>query len=141
MNALHTRWPQGLGAALTLLTLAALAPAPAAANDCSDLPAQLSQDPLRAEGFRVVAASNLYRRQDRPYDQIPSGARVLLRTPAHVTEAGLHRALSCRIGPNSPLAVPGARLGVHRIGELYEVRITADLRSAALEIQHRVAAL
>jgi len=141
MNALYIRWPQGLAAALTVLTLTALAPAAAEASDCSDLPAQLSQDPLRAEGFRVVASSNLYRRQDRPYDQIPSGARVLLRAPAHVTAAGLHRALSCRIGPDSPLAVPGARLDVHRIGELYELRITADKRGAALEIQHRAAAL
>jgi hypothetical protein len=141
MNTLSKRGLQALGAGLTLLTLASLPADTARAADCSDLSSQLSRDPFRSEGFRVLRAKNLYRFQERPYVQVPTGAKVLLRAPEGVTGADLHRALRCNLSDKSPLAVPGAQLSVLRSGDAYELHVTAPSRSAALEIQRRVQAL
>jgi hypothetical protein len=89
----------------------------------------------------VVAAKQLFRIQDRPFAHIPTGAKLLVRTPAGVTEADLHRAALENASASSPLSVPGARLLVRRTGDLYELHVTAEKRSAALEIQHRALAL
>jgi hypothetical protein len=130
-----------LGAALSLCALASVTPDTARANDCRDLSPQLRGDPLQSEGLVVVAAKELYRIQDRPFAHIPTGARLLVRAPAGVTEADLHRAAACSTSASSPLSVPGAQLMVRRSGALYELHITAEKRSAALEIQHRALAL
>lgn len=140
MNNLSKRGLLALGAGL-LLTLASLSPDTASASDCGGLSAELRQDPFASEGFRVLRAKNLYRFQERPYVQVPTGAKVLLRAPEGVTEADLHRAMSCNTSDKSPLAVPGAQLSIVRSGDAYELHVTADSRSAALEIQRRVKAL
>lgn len=104
--------------------------------------AALSGDTPHAEGYSVVAARNLYRTQARPWAQIPTGAKLLVRAPAGVTLADLHRTASSA-SPNerSPLAVPGAKVEVVRSGDLYELHITHGVRSQALEIQRRAKAL
>jgi hypothetical protein len=89
----------------------------------------------------VVGTQNLYRVQARPWAQIPTGAKLLVRAPAGVTEADLHRALRCGASANSPLAVTGAALRVERSGDLYELQITATSRTSAREIQRRADAL
>ena len=96
---------------------------------------------MQHESFVVVAAKQLYRIQDRPFAHIPTGAKLLVRAPAGVTEADLHRAAVQNAGAASPLSVPGAQLMVRRSGDLYELHVTAEKRSAALEIQHRARAL
>ncbi|MDB4976857.1 MAG: hypothetical protein JWN48_5198 [Myxococcaceae bacterium] len=142
MKSTHTRWLSGLAVSLTLASAGALAPGFASARDCSGLPSEHAKDPLASDGFQVIASSKLYRRQDRPWMEIPTGARILVRAPWGFTVADLHRVATCHVGQNSPLAVPGARLSVRRTsGDLYELRITAEQRGAALEIQHRAEAL
>ena len=130
------------GAVSLLAVLAApLAPASAHAIDCSELPAALSSDPLRADGFRVLDTNKLYRVQERPWSHIPTGAKVTLRAPAGVTSADLQRSAICAASSDSPLSVPGAKLRVTRSGDVYELSVTAPTRSAALEIQRRASAL
>ena len=142
MSITKTRWLPAFGALLTTLSLGAVAtPAPAGALECSGLPAMLDSDPLTAEGFQVLGSSKLFRVQARPWAQIPTGARLLVRAPAGVTEADMHRASLCSAGERSPLTVPGAKLRVQRSGDAYELHVTAESRSAALEIQRRAAAL
>jgi hypothetical protein len=136
----HTLVVRVLGAALALGALASVPADSAHASDCQ-LPRQLSHDPLASEGFTVLDAKQLYRVQDRPYMHIPTGAKLLVRAPAGVTEADLHRAALCNPGATSPLSVPGARLMVRRSGDLYELHVTAEKRSAALEIRDRALAL
>jgi len=143
MQSHQNRWLRGIAAGFTLFSLAACAPQIAHASDhgCSALPEALGQDPLSGKGFQVLETSKLYRRQDRPWSFIPTGSRVLVRAPFGLSEADLFRVASCHVGAQSPLAVPGAKLGITRIGDTYELRITSDQRSAALEIQHRAEAL
>jgi hypothetical protein len=129
------------GALSALTALVPLLPVTANALDCSDMPASLTSDPLRAEGFRVVATNKLYRLQERPWAHIPTGATVRLRAPAGVTSADIHRAAVCSAGNDSPVAVPGAQLRVTRDGDSYELKVTAESRDAALEIQRRAIAL
>jgi len=140
MSTHSTRSARLLGAALSLCALASVTPDTARADDCRD-PSQLHGDPLQSASFVVVAAKQLYRIQDRPFAHIPTGAKLLVRAPSGVTEADLHRAALCNPGTSSPLSVPGAQLTVRRSGDLYELHVTADKRSAALEIQQRAAAL
>ena len=130
----------GLFSLLTVMTAHA-SPAKANVSHCGDLPAALTQDPLRAAGFQIVETDKLHRVQERPWAHIPTGAKILLRAPSGVTAADLHRAAMCRADSESPLSVPGAKLRVVRSGDLYELTITADQRSAALAIQHRTSAL
>jgi hypothetical protein len=130
-----------LATALSVCTLASATPDTARADDCRDLAAHLRGDPLQSKGFSVIAAKELYRIQDRPFAHIPTGAKLLVRAPAGVTEADLHRAARCSAGPSSPLSVPGAALMVRRAGDLYELHITATTRNAALQIRDRALAL
>jgi hypothetical protein len=131
-----------LGAGLMLIGMASLPADTARASDCSSpAGATSSHDPLRSEGFQVLAAKELYRVQERPFAHVPTGAKLMLRAPAGVTEADLHRAATCGASELSPLSVPGAKLKVIRNGDKYELHVTADSRSAALEIQRRAKAL
>jgi hypothetical protein len=116
-------------------------PDTARATDCRDVGSRTQGDLLQSQGFEVVAAKELYRIQDRPFAHIPTGAKLLVRAPAGVTEADLHRAASCSSSATSPLSVPGASVTVRRAGDLYELHITAAKRSAALEIRDRALAL
>jgi hypothetical protein len=134
------RWPIAIGALLTVAFGAPLAPSAAEARECGDLHASLSTDPL-AGGAAVVSANKTFRVQERPWAHIPTGARITVRAPAGVTEADVHRAAVCAASESSPLSVPGAQLRVERAGDLYELHVTAPLRSAALEIQRRATAL
>lgn len=129
--------------ALSLMAMFATEPTPALADAprCGDLPAALAHDPLRAAGFEVVVTDKLYRVQERPWAHIPTGAKILVRAPSGITAADLHRAATCNAGSQSPVSVPGAKLRVVRAGDLYELTVTADQRSAALAIQQRTAAL
>lgn len=127
--------------AAAMAGLFAAMPAPASALECSDVPASLRSDPLRAEGYKLEGTEKLYRFQQRPWMRVPTGATLTLRTPAGVTEADLHRALRCSADANSPLAVPGAALRIQRVGDAYEVHVTSKSREGALEIQRRVDAL
>lgn len=134
-------WPIVLGAFLTAAFAAPLAPQTAKASECGDLPASLTSDPLQAGDYQVVGTNKTYRVQQRPWAHIPTGARVLVRAPAGVTEADLHRAAVCSATEGSPLSVPGAKLRIERSGDLYELHVTADARGAAREIQRRAEAL
>jgi len=130
------------GALLAALSCSTVtSPTPAQASACSDLPATLTSDPLTAGGFEVVGVDNLSRTQARPWQQIPTGARLFVRAPAGITEADLHRAATCSASEGSPMSVPGARLEVSRQGGVYVLDVTAPARSAALEIQRRAKAL
>jgi hypothetical protein len=130
-----------LAALLLTAVMTPLAPAAAQALECRELPPAIAFDPLQKPGFSVLAATNTYRTQDRPWSQIPTGARLLLRTPAGFTIADIHRAALCAASPSSPLSVPGAKLRVTQSEGLYQLHVTADTRSAALEIQRRANAL
>jgi len=130
-----------LGAGLMALSMASLPADTAKASDCSNSSAAATHDPFSSEGFQVLAAKELYRVQDRPFMHVPTGAKLKLRAPAGVTEADLHRAATCSPSDRSPLAVEGAKLKVIRNGDTYELHVTADTRSAALEIQRRAKAL
>jgi hypothetical protein len=141
MSTTKSRVLAATGALLATLSLSAVTAAPASASTCGELPTVLAHDPLTAEGFEVLGVDKLTRVQARPWSQIPTGARVLLRAPAGVTEADLHRAATCGASESSPLAVPGAKLTVKRQGDVYVLEVTAPARSAALEIQRRAAAL
>ncbi|HEX5655701.1 MAG TPA: hypothetical protein VFX59_00835 [Polyangiales bacterium] len=118
------------------------APDIAKALPLSGLVAALSGDSANAEGYQVVGAKNLYRTQDRPWAQIPTGAKLLVRTPAGVTLADVHRlAAGGAANERSPLAVPGVKVEVVRSGDLYELRLTHEQRSQAIEVQRRAKAL
>ncbi|HEY6878840.1 MAG TPA: hypothetical protein VI299_12510, partial [Polyangiales bacterium] len=142
MTSVMKRWLPLMGAGLMALSAMSAAPDVARALHVGGLLAALSGDAAHAEGFSVVAARNLYRTQARPWAQIPTGAKLLVRTPEGVTPADLHRAASTGTADaRSPLAVPGAKVEVVRSGDLYELHITHDVRSQALEIQRRAKAL
>ncbi|HEY6877204.1 MAG TPA: hypothetical protein VI299_04255 [Polyangiales bacterium] len=132
-----------MGAGLMALSAMSAAPDVARALHVGGLLAALSGDAAHAEGYRVVAARNLYRTQARPWAQIPTGAKLLVRAPEGVTLADLHRAASSGASEDqrSPLAVEGSKIQVIRSGDLYELHITHDVRSKALEIQRRAKAL
>jgi hypothetical protein len=132
------RWLPVFGAGMLATVLMSSTPDNAQASDCG---AAGTVDPLRSEGFEVVAAKKLYRMQERPWVQIPTGAKILVRVPAGVTEADLHRAATCGASAESPLAVEGAKVEVRRSGDLYELHVTASERGAAREIQRRASAL
>jgi hypothetical protein len=140
MSTLNSRWLLALGASLSIVGLTTSTPDTAAASE-ERCPSELRADPFSGDGFTVVASKDLYRVQDRPYAHIPTGAKVLVRAPAGVTEADLHHAATHHVSESSPLAVPGARLSVRRSGELYELHVTAAERGAAREIQRRAKAL
>jgi hypothetical protein len=123
------------------VSLLSSAPDVAHALDLGGLSAALRGDSANADGFRVIAERDLYRTQARPWMQIPTGAKLLVRAPAGVTEADVHRAARAAQGERSPMGVQGAELSVIRSGDLYELHITAKSRSQALEIQRRAKAL
>ena len=106
---------------------------------CSALSGELARDPLTSGMFKVVGGANLYRYQAKPYMRLPTGVRIDVIAPAGVTEADLTRAAMCNCGesPSSPLGVTGGRVEVRRKGAHFELHVTAEKRSAALEIQHR----
>lgn len=130
-----------MSAALAGLLAFAPASANASASTCDNLPASLSRDSLALQGFQVIETQNLYRFQERPWVKVPTGARITVRAPAGVTEADLHRALTCTAGSESPLSVQGAKLRVERAGGVYQVHVTASERGAAREIQKLASAL
>lgn len=136
------RWLPLLGAGIVAASLMSSSPDIAHALGGAGLLAALSGDTSHAEGYQVVGARNTYRRQDRPWAQIPTGAKLLVRAPAGVTLADVHRMASAA-PPNerSPLAVPGVQVEVVRAGDLYELRVTHAVRSQALEVQRRARAL
>lgn len=124
--------------------LAAALAGPALPSSASASPANLPlmlQDARTSDSVQVISSDKLYRMQQRPWARVPTGARVLVRAPAGMTAADLHRAASCTGSETSPFCVDGAKVEVRRIGDMYELRITADQRNAALEIQRRVTAL
>jgi hypothetical protein len=121
--------------------LAALASPAVSAKASEEGAPPASAAPLLGSGLQVVETSKLYRVQERPWSHIPTGARILVRAPAGTTEADLHRSAVRDQSAGSPLSVPGAKVDVVRRGDLYELRVTASARSAALEIQHRASAL
>jgi hypothetical protein len=104
--------------------------------------AALSGDAANADGYQVVGARNTYRTQQRPWAQIPTGAKLLVRAPNGVTLTDVHRMAKAAVGnERSPLAIPGVKLEVARSGDLYELRVTHDQRSQAIEVQRRANAL
>lgn len=121
--------------------LVAMSPAQASALECSDLPSGLRAAPLSSESLEVVDTQKLFRVQQRPWVRVPTGARLTVRAPAGVTAADIHRAMRCSPEQHSPLTVEGAKLIVKRVGDLYQLHVTADSRGAAREIQQRAAAL
>lgn len=136
------RWLPVLGAGILSVSLMSSTADIAHALNVGGLLAALSGDTANAEGYQVVGAQNLYRRQDRPWAMIPTGAKLLVRAPAGVTLADVHRtATSAKTSERSPTAVEGAQVEVKRAGDLYELHVTADKRSAALEIQRRAKSL
>jgi hypothetical protein len=110
---------------------------------CSALSGDLARDPLTSGIFKVVGGANLYRYQAKPYMRLPLGVRIEVLAPAGVTEADLTRAAMCNCGesPTSPLGVAGGRVEVRRKGAHFELHLTAEKRSAALEIQRRAETL
>lgn len=136
MSTHSNRFAGLLAAALSVFAVSSAAPDTARATDCRE-----AGDLLQSQGYEVVAAKELYRIQERPFAHIPTGAKLLVRAPAGVTEADLHRAASCSGSTTSPLSVPGASVTVRRAGDLYELHVTAPKRSAALEIRDRALAL
>ncbi len=142
MTSMTKRWLPLLGAGILAVSMMSSAPDSAHALGSSGLLAALSGDAAHADGYQVVGARNTYRTQDRPWMQIPTGAKFLIRTPAGVTAADVHRtAASAAASETSPLGVPGAKVEVVRTRDLYELRVTHATRSQALEIQRRAAAL
>lgn len=121
--------------------LMAISPVQASTLECSELPTALSASPLTSKTLEVVDTQKLFRVQQRPWARFPTGARLTVRAPAGVTAADIHRSLRCSAEQDSPLAVEGAKLVVKRVGDLYELHVTADARGAAREIQQRAAAL
>lgn len=140
MSSVHTRWLLALGA-VTIFAVASQTPDTASASDQAGLTAESGRDTLGTAGLQVLGAKELYRMQERPFMRVPLGAKLLVRAPAGVTEADLHRAATSSPHANSPLAVPGAKLSVRRSGDLYELHVTAPVRSAAIEILRRAQAL
>jgi hypothetical protein len=142
MTSKTKRWLPLLGAGILTVSLMSSVPDSARALGGAGLLAALSGDTSNAEGYQVVGARKLYRTQDRPWAQIPTGAKLLVRTPAGVTLADVHR-MATHAAPSerSPLAVPGVKVEVRRSGDLYELHVTHDVRSQALEVQRRATAL
>jgi hypothetical protein len=142
MTSIKKRWLPVLGAGILSVSLMSSTADIAHALNVGGLLAALSGDTANSDGYQVVGARSLYRTQDRPWSQIPTGAKLLVRAPAGVTLADVHRtAASAKPSARSPLAVEGAKVDVKRSGDLYELHVTADKRSAALEIQRRAKSL
>lgn len=90
--------------------------------------------------IQVTRSRPLYRFQRRPYLRIPTGVSLHVRAPQGMTAADLYNLLvDCKRAHDeaSPLCVQGAAVSVDRVDGGYVVNITSDVRSNALEIQHR----
>mgnify|MGYP005820306243 CR=1 FL=1 len=111
-------------------------PGPAHAN-----PSATCTDPLSA--LQVKDVRKLTTRGERHLHNQPLGAAILVAPTAGMTLADLQRAAECHAGAandGSPLGVEGVEVSVTRAGKDYELHLTSDSRSGALEILRRAQA-
>jgi hypothetical protein len=145
-TSMKTKTSIVLFAGLLMACAGVVAPGAAHANPgsmCLTLGAGLNQDPVTSGHLQVVGVQKLFSKGERWQHGNPTGAAIKVLPTPGMTMADLQRAATCHAGKQdaqSPLAVEGVKIHVTREGSAYVLRLTADSRSAALEIQRRAEA-
>ncbi|MFT3924897.1 MAG: hypothetical protein QM778_20345 [Myxococcales bacterium] len=128
-------------ALLTGLSFVGISSASADSMACSALAAAAQGQQGGADGYTILKARELTRKQDRPFAYIPTGVALIVRAPRHVTEADLYNALTecskLTQDQTSPLCVKGAEFRVRVEGGNFLVEVTSKDRGVAREIQQR----
>ncbi len=143
---MKTKTSIALFVGLLMACAGVVAPAAVHANHgtmCLTLGAGLNQDPVTSGHLQVLGVQKLFSRGERWQHGVPTGAAIKVLPTPGMTMADLQRAAACHAGKQdaqSPLAVEGVKVHVTREGSSYVLRLTADTRSAALEIQRRAEA-
>lgn len=145
-TSLKTTTAIALTAGLIMACAGVVAPTSAHANPgsmCLVLAEGLAQDPVIGGELQVIGVRKLYTKGERRLHHQPMGAAISILPTPGMTMADLQRAAACHAAKQdarSPLGVTGAKVRVVRNGSHYVLHVTADSRSAALEIQHRAEA-
>lgn len=146
-SAKYTKTSVALFAGLIMACAGVVGPGAASASPpgsvCLTLGAGLNQDPITSGHLQVVGVRKLFSKGERRFHNVPQGAAVAVLPTPGMTMADLQRAAACHAGnrnDQSPLGVEGVKVRVERQGSTYVMHITADSRTAALEVQRRAEA-